>query len=139
MFYIQWNLCNPTPEFSDILWHPTKIYGPKVFLLTKIKPEYSDILYNQTHFPGSLLCRIGQVSLYLIFCLILIHVYFFFFLAIHFFAMYIHSTLNKLKVIYVLCFRWTQTYCQPLVASGLVVRFVVQPIDSKEWLRYQII
>ena len=37
------------PEFSDILWHPTNIYGPKVFL---IKPEYSDILYNPTHFPG---------------------------------------------------------------------------------------
>jgi hypothetical protein len=52
---LQWNLYNLTPEFSDILWHPTKIYGPKVFLLTKIKPEYSDILYNLTHFPG-LLC-----------------------------------------------------------------------------------
>jgi hypothetical protein len=23
-----------------------KIYGPKAFLLTKIKPEFSDILYN---------------------------------------------------------------------------------------------
>jgi hypothetical protein len=34
---------------SDILWHPTKIYGPKVFRLAKIKPEYSDILYNPTH------------------------------------------------------------------------------------------
>jgi hypothetical protein len=45
-----WNFSNPTPEFSDILWHPTKIDGPKVFLLTKIKPEYSDILYNLTHF-----------------------------------------------------------------------------------------
>jgi hypothetical protein len=33
---------------SDILLHPTKIYGPKVFLLTKIKPEFSDILYNPT-------------------------------------------------------------------------------------------
>jgi hypothetical protein len=31
----QWNLCNPTPEFSDILSHPTKMYGPKIFLLTK--------------------------------------------------------------------------------------------------------
>ena len=51
-FHVQWNLCNMTPEFSDILWHPTKIYGPKVFLLTKIKPDYSDILYNQTYFPG---------------------------------------------------------------------------------------
>jgi hypothetical protein len=50
--YIQWNLCNLTPEFSDILWHPTKIYGPKVFLLTKMKPD-SDILYNLTHFPDS--------------------------------------------------------------------------------------
>ena len=35
---IQWNLYNPTPEFSDILCHPTNIYCPKVFLLTKIKP-----------------------------------------------------------------------------------------------------
>ena len=61
---IQWNLCNPTPEISDILWHPTKIYGPTVFLLIKIKPEYSDILYNPTHFPGPLVCRIRQVPLY---------------------------------------------------------------------------
>ena len=83
-------MCNPTPEFSDILWHPTKNYGPKVFLSTKIKPEYSDILYNPTHFPdpkvflstkikpeysdilynpthfpGPLVCQIGQVPLYL--------------------------------------------------------------------------
>jgi hypothetical protein len=29
---------------SDILWHPIKLYGPKVFPLTKIKPEYSGIL-----------------------------------------------------------------------------------------------
>ena len=56
----QWNLCNPTSEFSDILWHPTKIDSPKVFLSTKIKPEYSDILYNPTHFPGSLVCLIRQ-------------------------------------------------------------------------------
>jgi hypothetical protein len=27
--------------------HMTKIYSPKVFLLTKLKPEYSDILYNR--------------------------------------------------------------------------------------------
>ena len=62
--YIQWNLCNSTPEISDILWHPTKMYGPKVFLLIKIKPEYSDILYNPTHFPGPLVCWIRQVPLY---------------------------------------------------------------------------
>jgi len=48
------NLCNPTPEFSDILWHQVNIYGPKVFLLAKIKPECSDILYNPTYFPGPL-------------------------------------------------------------------------------------
>jgi hypothetical protein len=57
---IHWDLCNPTPEFSNIL---TKIYGPKVFLLTKIKPEYSDILYNATYFPVFLVCRIRQVPL----------------------------------------------------------------------------
>ena len=61
---IQWNLCNPTPEFSDILWHSGKIYGPKVFLWTKIKPEYFDILYNPTNFPGPLVCWIRQVPLY---------------------------------------------------------------------------
>ena len=83
ILHIQWNLWNPIPKFSDILWRLTKIYGPKVhvFLLTKIKPEYSDILYNPTHFPGpwcvtldrfwhpvqsntfpwSLVCRIRQV------------------------------------------------------------------------------
>jgi hypothetical protein len=33
-----------------ILWNSTKMYGPKIFLLTKLKPEYSDILYNPTHF-----------------------------------------------------------------------------------------
>jgi hypothetical protein len=66
-FELQWNLCNPAPEFSDILWHPTKIYGHQVFLLTKIKPECSDILYNPTHFPDPLVCRIRQVPLYLYF------------------------------------------------------------------------
>ena len=65
LLLVQWNLCNPTPEFSDILWHPTKMYGPKIFLWTKIKPEYFDILYNPTHFPGPLVCRIRQVSLYI--------------------------------------------------------------------------
>jgi hypothetical protein len=64
VLYIQWNLCNPTPEFSDILWHLTKIYAPKVFLLTRIKPEYSDILYNRTHFPGPVVCQIRQIPLY---------------------------------------------------------------------------
>ena len=49
--------------FFDILWHPTKIYGPKVFLLSKIKPEYSDILYNPTHFLGPLVCPIRQVPM----------------------------------------------------------------------------
>ena len=49
---------------SDTLWHPTKIYGPEVFLLAKIKPEYSDILYNPTHFPRPLVCQIRQVLLY---------------------------------------------------------------------------
>ena len=63
--HIQWNLCNLTPEFSDILWHPKKNYGPKVFLLIKIKPEYSDILYNPTHFFCPLVCRIRQVPRYI--------------------------------------------------------------------------
>ena len=49
--------------FFNILWHPTKIYGPKVFLLSKIKPEYSDILYNPTHFLGPLVCPIRQVPM----------------------------------------------------------------------------
>ena len=49
---IQQNLYNLTPQLSDILWPLTKMYGPKVFLLTNIKPEYSDILYNPTHFHG---------------------------------------------------------------------------------------
>jgi hypothetical protein len=61
---VQWNLCNPTPEFTDILLHRTKIYGPKVFLLNKVKPEYCDILYNPTDFPGPLVCRIRLVPLY---------------------------------------------------------------------------
>ena len=39
--WIQWNLCNPTPEFSVIL---QKIHGLKVFLLTKIKRENSDMI-----------------------------------------------------------------------------------------------
>ena len=57
------NIVSLEPEQSDILWHPTKMYGPKVVLLTKIKPEYSDILYNPTHFPGPLVCRIRQVPM----------------------------------------------------------------------------
>ena len=61
--YLESNIkqCNPTPEFS---WHPTKIYGPKIFMLTKIKPEYSNILYNTTHFLCPLVCWIRQVPLY---------------------------------------------------------------------------
>jgi hypothetical protein len=34
--HVQWNLCNPTSEFSNIHCHPTKNYTTKVFLLTKI-------------------------------------------------------------------------------------------------------
>jgi len=57
--HVQWNLCNPTPDiFSTI------IYGPKVFLLAKIKPEYSDILYNPTNVLGLLVCWIRQLPLY---------------------------------------------------------------------------
>ena len=63
MLDIQWNLCNPTPEFSDILWHLTTIYGLSSSVnIDKI--EYSDILYNPTHFPGPLVCRIRQVPRY---------------------------------------------------------------------------
>jgi len=51
---------------SDTLFpHPTKIYGSKVFLLTKINPEFSNILCNPTHFPGPLVCQIRQVPLYI--------------------------------------------------------------------------
>ena len=46
---------------------PAKIYGPKVFLLSKIKPEYSNILHNPTHIPDPLVCRIGQLLLYLVY------------------------------------------------------------------------
>jgi hypothetical protein len=56
-------LVQSTPEFFDVLWHPTKMNGSKVYMLTKIKPEYSDILYNPTHFPGPLECLIRQVPL----------------------------------------------------------------------------
>jgi hypothetical protein len=52
-------------EFSDILWHLTKMYGPKVFLLARIKPVFFNILYNPTHLPGSLVCWIRQVPLYI--------------------------------------------------------------------------
>ena len=84
---------------SDILWHPTTIYGPKVFLLTKIKPEYSDILYNLTHFPGYLVCQIRQVPLY-------IYYNFQFFLS----SLYVFSTIygyNNIVVIKVI----TLIYC----------------------------
>jgi hypothetical protein len=52
-------------ELLDILWHQTKMYGLKVFLLAKIKPEYSDILYNLAQFPGPLVCQIRLAPLYL--------------------------------------------------------------------------
>ena len=29
---IHWIVYTVKPEFSDILWHPTKMYGPKEFL-----------------------------------------------------------------------------------------------------------
>ena len=40
---IQWNQCDPTPKFSDILWLPTKISGSKIFLLHSLLKnlEYS--------------------------------------------------------------------------------------------------
>ena len=60
----QCNWCNTTPKYSDILWHPTKIYDLSISV-AKINPEYSDILYNLSHFPGSLVCRIRQVPLYI--------------------------------------------------------------------------
>jgi len=41
------------------------MYGPKVFLLSKIKSEYSDILYNPTYFLQPLMCRIRQVLMYI--------------------------------------------------------------------------
>jgi hypothetical protein len=72
-YYYSWNNClrGITVELVQtdiwVVWHPVtsdKIYGPKVFLLTKIKPEYSYILYNPTHFPGSLVFWIWQVPLY---------------------------------------------------------------------------
>ena len=52
---------------SDILGHLTKIYSPKVFLLTKIKPEYANIMYNPTNFPCPFVCRSRKVPLYYIF------------------------------------------------------------------------
>ena len=54
--HVHWNLCNLTPQFSDIR---QKIYDPKEFLWTKIKPEYCNILCNPTYFPGPLVYRIG--------------------------------------------------------------------------------
>ena len=45
---VQWNLCNLTPEFSDILWHPTTISGPKDFLLQSL---LKNLVYSRTcHF-----------------------------------------------------------------------------------------
>ena len=48
------------------------MYGPHVFLLTKIKPKYSDIMYSLAHFPGPLVCQIRQVPLYCILISIII-------------------------------------------------------------------
>ena len=56
--------CTIRHLFQHSVTSNKKNYGPKVFLLTKIKPEYSDILYNLTHFPGALVCQIRQVPLY---------------------------------------------------------------------------
>jgi hypothetical protein len=51
---VYWNLCNATSEFSNIQWHLTNIYGPKVFLLTKKNPEYSRHPVQSDTFPWSL-------------------------------------------------------------------------------------
>ena len=48
-----------------LLWHETKIHGPKVFLLTKVKAEYSDMMYNRTHFSGHVVFQIREVPLYI--------------------------------------------------------------------------
>ena len=41
--------------------------------VNKIEPGYSNILYNPTHFPGPLVCRIGQVPLYKLKCAKIYH------------------------------------------------------------------
>jgi hypothetical protein len=69
--YIMLNGIIPHPQWTQYNCNlaynvnSTKIYGPKVFLVTKIKPKYSDILWNSTHFPGPMVCRIRQVQLYM--------------------------------------------------------------------------
>ena len=46
---IQYNFCNQTPEYSAILWHLTKIYGPEVqYNLVKpspsVQPDFGTIM-----------------------------------------------------------------------------------------------
>jgi hypothetical protein len=50
-YCVQWNLCNPTPEFSDILWHLTKIYSTKVFLC-QIVQDVRTCQIRHTKGPG---------------------------------------------------------------------------------------
>jgi hypothetical protein len=45
-FYIQWNLCNPIPEFSNILRHLTTNYDPKVSRSAKSQKNLVDIFDN---------------------------------------------------------------------------------------------
>ena len=61
---VQWNLCNRTPEFSDILWYPTKLYGPKGFLVTKLNPSIPTSCTIR-YISLALVCQIRQVPLWL--------------------------------------------------------------------------
>jgi hypothetical protein len=92
---LQLKLCNPTAKVLDILCHLTKIYGPKLFLLSKIKLEYSNILYNTTHFPGPLVCRIRQV-----FCTYFIHLVY---KGTCMIAFYIDVAIHKTWLGYLIC------------------------------------
>jgi hypothetical protein len=56
--HVHWNLCNPTPQFSDIR---QKIYDPKEFLWTKIKPEYCNILCNPTYLGTWEICTVKSI------------------------------------------------------------------------------
>jgi hypothetical protein len=71
---IQCNLCNPAPEFSDILWHPSKknvsdctgcqnlsnLTHQGTREMCRIVQDVRT-LCNLTHLPGPLVCQIRQV------------------------------------------------------------------------------
>ena len=62
MDIVQWNLCDPTPQFSDILWHPTKIFGHKSISVNWSKTRVFWHPVKSDTFPWSLAIGVSDYT-----------------------------------------------------------------------------